>query len=339
MVMENRDGQSGEKESDPGLEEGTGGFLRRQYGRKGILKMAILAAVTVAVLVSLVIRVDAGKLWQTLEGAAPALLLAAIVLASITPVAGSLRWFLLLRASGERVPFSTCIRVLYAALPANVLTPSKAGDLLRSVFLRDRVEIWKGMGIILTERLIDVSVLATMALVGSLVTELRAVTFAALAVLGLVVGVFVAASLRIRLPLGERLRSKLDQLFEGARSLGKKPAWLAAVAAASALLWATNIIIATICFHALGTPVDLVNVVAAMPIAIFVGLVPVTLSGMGTRDSALVVLLADIAPRATCLSVGLIYSLLLYWMLALVGLPLLRSVLKASSHPRIPGAP
>jgi hypothetical protein len=145
-----------------------GRWLREQYGRRGVLKMLVLAAVTAAVLASLFVRLDMAEVLGTLRRADPALLAWATLLALMAPLAGSLRWHMLLRACDERIPLATCARVLYAALPANVLTPSKAGDLLRSVLLRERVDVWKGMGIVLTERLVDVSVLSCLALAGSL---------------------------------------------------------------------------------------------------------------------------------------------------------------------------
>jgi uncharacterized protein (TIRG00374 family) len=112
------------------------------------------------------------------------------------------------------------------------------------------------------------------------------------------------------------------------------------VAGASALLWTTNLTISMLCFQALGADVGVVRTAASMPVAIFVGLVPVTLSGMGTRDSAIVLLFADAVPHATSLGVGLLYSMLLYWLLALAGLPFLRGVLPSRRRPdRNPSSP
>lgn len=325
MDQETKKSDGGEPQADLTRK----GFLRRQYGIKGILKMVILGLVTVAVLVSLFLRLDASRVMDTLGRADPALLVAAVLLGCLSPVAGSLRWFLLLKASDERIGYGTCLKVFYAALPANVLTPSKAGDLLRGVFLRDRVPVWKGMGIILTERVVDVSVLSILALAGSLVTGQKMVALAAAGVLALAASVFAASLLRIRLPLPRKVGSKVGQLFSGLRSLATRPLWLLAVAGGSCLTWCTNLMVTTLCFRALGADVSFVRVAGTMPIAIFVGLVPVTLSGMGTRDSAVVYLFSGAASQAVSLSVGLLYSLILYWTLALVGLPFLRSVLRS----------
>ena len=39
-----------------------------------------------------------------------------------------------------------------------------------------------------------------------------------------------------------------------------------------------------------------VYLAAALPLAIFIGLIPVTISGMGTRDTAMIVLLKNMQP-------------------------------------------
>ncbi len=304
------------------------GFWRRQYGRRGILKMALLLAVTVAVFASLLWRVDAREVLSTLAASNVSLLLAALVLGALVPVAGSLRWYLMLKAAGERTDYVTCFRVFYAALPANVLTPSHAGDLLRSVFMRHRVEPWKGTGVILAERVVDVAVLACLALAGALAHGQHAVAWAAAAVLLLEAGVCVVAFLCRRIPLGAWLSERSERLFSGLKSVAARPSWLLAATGASALVWGMNLAVTFMCFAALGADVSPVQVVASMPMAIFAGLLPVTLMGMGTRDSAIVLLFADVAPRATCLGVGLLYSLLLYWAIALWGLPFLGSVLR-----------
>ena len=63
--------------------------------------------------------------------------------------------------------------------------------------------------------------------------------------------------------------------------------------------------------------------VAVVPIAIFVGLVPVTIAGMGTRDAALIYLFSAYASDSASITVGLFFSLLRYWVLALAGIPFL----------------
>ena len=81
-----------------------------------------------------------------------------------------------------------------------------------------------------------------------------------------------------------------------------------------------------ICFG-VGLDAPYAFIASAMPVAIFVGLLPVTLGGMGTRDAAMLVLFADYGDPAQILAAGLLYSLLSYWVLGVLGLPFARRAL------------
>jgi len=70
-------------------------------------------------------------------------------------------------------------------------------------------------------------------------------------------------------------------------------------------------------------------VVTAFPPAIFVGLLPMTIAGMGLREGAMLLLFAPSAAPSQILAVGLLYSLLTYWFLALAGLPFMTSALSS----------
>ena len=81
---------------------------------------------------------------------------------------------------------------------------------------------------------------------------------------------------------------------------------------------------AELLFLALGVNISLFYIAAAFPLAIFVGLIPITIAGMGTRDSAIIYLFSAWAGSSVCLGVGFLYSFFAYWFLALLGLPIMK---------------
>ncbi len=81
-------------------------------------------------------------------------------------------------------------------------------------------------------------------------------------------------------------------------------------------------------FYALGSSVPLVVAMANIPIAIFIGLVPVTLGGMGTRDAAIIFLFSVFATPSQLLGVGILFSLFRYWLPSLIGIPFMRKITK-----------
>ena len=80
-------------------------------------------------------------------------------------------------------------------------------------------------------------------------------------------------------------------------------------------------------FDGVGVGVPLGFTAAALPVAIFVGLLPITCGGMGTRDSAIAVLFAEFATAPQALAVALLYSFFGYWLLAVVGIPFVKKAI------------
>ena len=77
----------------------------------------------------------------------------------------------------------------------------------------------------------------------------------------------------------------------------------------------------------LETDLNFFYLLGVFPLVVFAGLMPLTGSGIGTRDSARVILLSKHLPTEEATLVGFGYTVLGYWLLALIGLPaMLREV-------------
>ncbi len=96
----------------------------------------------------------------------------------------------------------------------------------------------------------------------------------------------------------------------------------------SLLIWFISIVQTMTFFYAVGTNVPLLFTVANIPIAIFIGLIPITLGGMGTRDAAIIFLFSEFATPEKLLGVGILFSIFRYWLLSLIGIPFMRKMVK-----------
>ena len=65
------------------------------------------------------------------------------------------------------------------------------------------------------------------------------------------------------------------------------------------------------------------HVFAATPPSIIAGIVPVSLWGVGTRDGSLAYFLQGVTEPENAVSAGFFYTVLVYWLLGLIGLPAL----------------
>jgi glycosyltransferase 2 family protein len=299
---------------------------RIRGGRRIWIRLAVVAAVTIGVFVLLSRRIDYGQVGRTLRHADALLLLAAGLLTITFPVFSAFRWKRMLLALGYAVSLRDCFSMIMAAWPMGTITPSKSGDLMKAYYLKDRIPPGLVIGSVLAERAVDVLVLLGLALIGCLAFDRWGL--AALSGAGLAGGVLIIGFLlRLHLPVPARFKGKIEPMLRSLRLLGRSPGLLGPVLIYTVLNWFASILQVVVCYRALGTHVPFVFAAGALPLAVFVGLLPFTLSGMGTRDSAIIVLFASYAPADVSLGVGILYSLFGYWLPALVGLPFLRQVL------------
>ena len=295
---------------------------KRSWGR-----WALLLAVTVVVFVLLGTRLDYSEVGTVLAKADPWLLLLALVITATFPVFSALRWQRMMNALGHRLGFLEAIELIMAAWPMGTLTPSKAGDVVKAYYLRSRIPIRTTLGSVLAERALDVLVLLGLALFGCVLFQRW--DLALLAGGGFLAGLGgIAVLLTVRLPIPAKMQDKVEGVLEALRVVGRSPRLLTEVLLLTVANWMASVVQVVICYRALGVVVPLAFTTGAVPLAIFVGLLPLTLSGMGTRDSAFIALFAVLGVSAeVSLGVGLLYSLYGYWLPALVGLPFMRRVL------------
>lgn len=287
----------------------------------------ILLALTAATFVVLFRRIDVALVSASLHTIPVGAWLVAFLLTCFFPVFSALRWRLTLRAIGHDVPLVRCLAIILGVSPISAIAPSKAGDLLKAISFRGEIGILEVGGTVLVERVLDVIVLATFALLGSLVTQQTLIIrLAALAVATGSIGLLLLPLLasRVSKPV---LREKLVRAVRVLHALRARP-WLAlSVIGFTAVNWLASIVQTHLLLLAVGAQPSFLLTSAALPVAIFVGLVPVTIGGMGTRDAALVTLLTPAVSSAQALTVALLYSFFGYWLLAILGLPFLKSAL------------
>jgi glycosyltransferase 2 family protein len=293
-------------------------------------RMAVLAGVTAVVFYLIFRNVPFHDVLARLRTAHTLPLLMGALLTVTFPIFSALRMEAVLAGIGRRIELGRAFTIIMAGFTFSTFTPSKGGDLARAWFLRGRAPVSSVLGSVLAERLLDVLTLLAFCLVGSLVFHWN--TLALLSGALLVCGILgTTLLLTVHLPIPAKLRPKVERLLESLRVLLRRPGLFVYVLSLTLANWLASIIQAWLFYRSLGCPMPFARVLAALPAAIFVGLVPITIAGMGTRDSALIRLLAAQAAPEISLAVGMLYSLFGYWLPGLVGLPFLRSAMRGGS--------
>jgi uncharacterized membrane protein YbhN (UPF0104 family) len=271
----------------------------------------------------------ATELWRAVTSAWLPGIAWALAALGLSMVVAAFRWCSVLSAMGYSLSIWKALGILLSTWPFSIVAPSRANDFLRARALRGLVPGFTTAGSVLAERAVDVQVLCWLALGGAL---LAGKSLVAATALGGAIGEVVAVVLLLRMgsklsrrePFG-RYRTKLDQLAQAFVALACAPRSLASVFAASAGVWLLNVAVLLSLALAFSASVGWREVLALWPIAIFVGLLPVSLGGLGTRDGAFLLLLRGFSPddvsESGVLASTLGYAFLTTWLLAIIGVP------------------
>lgn len=268
--------------------------------------------VAIVLLAALYARADWRRVVQSAAQLESRLLLAAMALFVPQTIVSAWRWGALIRAE-RRQPLPESLRQVLAASALNLLLPAKTGDLTKAAMVGGHVPMgWLATRAV-AEKLADALALASLGALGLVAVYTN----------GLATGLFAWGLLGLGaafwLPVARELHC-------GTR-------WMAAAlwAAQTNLLWCLHLCQIQLFLWAAGVKVTLAVAAPKVALSLFVGLVPVSLFGMGTRDAALAYLFADAAGPAPLAVVGLLTSLR-YVLPGLAGIAVVGSYLPSEQR-------
>ena len=290
----------------------------------------ILIALTAVVFGILFYSVDFSAAYGTLKNAKPIYLVFSFLAMCTFPVWCAIRWNLIAHQVGAELGFRQSFTIIMAAWPLGTITPAKSGDLIKVLFLKNVLPYAKTTGVIIAERMVDVVALCLYGvLAGWFYGFYQSIIFMGLLLFGVILFFAVAASPLVNLA-PEKWRSLIVDILEASKAIYLNVWTFLGILAITLINWFCSFLQTWCCFKAFNADVPLFYITAALPIAIFIGLIPVTLSGMGTRDSAMIYLFKEFASYETNLAVGILYSIFGYWLLSLIGLPFMKAALGGS---------
>ena len=249
-----------------------------------------------------------------------------------------------LMPSQQGLPFWEANRLILAASVLNMVLPSKAGDIAKAYFMRDRGHLngSLALSLVVFEKACDMLSLLLWCLFGLLVYPQKDALFwgmTAAIFLGLAGGTLLLSSTRfanIAFNLGQKLApKKLKMRFkqlEVAWSEMHTYFWqdkrrLLTVVGSSIFIWLLHLLQIWFFILALKAEVPFLSNLALSPLAILAGLLPLTFAGVGTRDAALIVFYGSYFDEATGAALGLLTTSR-YFLPALGGLPFLEHYLR-----------
>lgn len=296
-----------------------------------MLRNALVISITALIFYLLFARIDFFSVINVLLSSDPLWLVAAFLLSLFSIAVTAKRWQTLLKPLGYDFQYKESLYLILGALPLTSITPAKAGDVIKAYYLKDKVPSTKTVGAVVAERTFDILSLVLLSLIGMLFRQRYELASIAFIILVCIIAIFILARLTSSFHLSiikDSWNEKIQNLILPLRLLTRHKTAFCLVFFYSLLIWFISIVQTLTFFYALGLDIPLLFTVANIPIAIFIGLIPVTLGGMGTRDAAIIFLFSEFASPEKLLGVGILFSIFRYWLLSLIGIPFMRKMMK-----------
>jgi uncharacterized membrane protein YbhN (UPF0104 family) len=251
-------------------------------------------------------------LWTALRGVSPGLWLGTLALFLLGHVVAGLKWWLLTARTGH-APLGLFLRAHLAGLTANLCLPGVAGgDLVRAAWAIRAGGRWEGIGVAcVTDRLLDCTALLILASLGTAWTAqgtgLSAYVlcggFGLVALCGVAAGM---AYRRFRRNPADGLAGRLAAALGG---LIDRPLVVLAALLLSLLVQGGFIGLNAQIGAAAGVGAPAGAWLVAWPLAKLTALLPLSLGGLGVRESALVLFMRPFgAPAANVIVAGLLWQ-------------------------------
>jgi len=311
-------------------------FKKKQYigGRFGLNKrLSFFLSLILTVLIFIVIFtiIDIRLFLENLKEINLWLFLLSLILLIPPYLLLAYRWKAMI-SDFRSVTFKESFKLNIVGQSINLVTPAKLGDFTKAYFAKS--SSFKGkvaLGACFFEKILDFFMLSIFALVGiiGIYTELAGILILGMLLILILIPLFFLASdfrnqglfmrlIRFFLPF-KKITAVIEEVLSYFEVLKKNRKNVARIFLINFLLWLVFIFQGYVLLLAVGVDISIIVAYGLLPLAIFVGLLPVTVSGMGTRDTAFILLFSPFAPTEVMVLYGLLFSLR-YILPALLGL-------------------
>jgi uncharacterized protein (TIRG00374 family) len=283
-------------------------------------------------------KIDIANIKDVLVQVDGSVFMGALLILIPTTLLSAFRFRMLLR--GQNKPsLGLATKLILAGSTMNVVLPSKMGDMLKSVFMRDALDMRGSLAVsvVVFEKACDLLGLLAWCLLGLVVYAGDDALFIFLVLAiggGLGFGILMLSSLSFA-DWFFRLVSKVapSSMSDKFENLCKSWAevhgffWrskraVLSIVGVTLLIWFLHMLQIWLLATALHAPVPLLSSLGLSSLALLAGLAPLTLAGVGTRDAAAIYLFAPFMAAPAGAALGLMLTLR-YVLPGLAGLPFL----------------
>jgi uncharacterized protein (TIRG00374 family) len=295
----------------------------------------ILPFVGIIILAYIILRIGPENIINTFLGVNPLYLVPATLLVLVYISIQNIKWKYLLKQQGISVGFVPLFKITVIGIFYGLITPGKVGNLIRIKYLKKRTGKSTGECCVsvIFDKMMDLLVLFVFSLVGIIMLA-KFISFELAVIVSLFSFIFfIAVTALLREDISRRIlrifwkhlvpekmkmktKETFDTFFDNKISIRNAFIPFLLTVVAWIVLYSSAYLIAI----SIGIDIYYPVFLTIMPIATIIGLIPITVSGWGTREATLIVLFSIFGISSDkVLVMSLISNTLTYLLISVLG--------------------
>ncbi len=308
------------------------------------IKSIVLVLITVIIFSILFTKIDFIETIKILKRTNLLYLMVAFFLSIITNVViAAHKWFLIVKELEGKIHFREVLFIKLGSAPLATILPAKSGELLKIVYLKKKykLSLRRGASSLLFNALTDSIAVVLLLVIGIMMSHIYSFKliypFIFIFIFIFIFCLVVYALWKIHLTrmfilsIFKKISKRFHDIIEGAMVCFEKIPLKKTI-----LLIFYNsvfnfllVLIYYMIFLSLNVTVPIRTILIFMPLIMLISLIPITVSGFGTREASIILFFSKFASAETLLSVGLLVSFTNYILPSLIGLFFVRNFMKA----------
>ena len=250
------------------------------------------------------------------------------------------KWRIIVNSIKGDFSLFASIKAFLVGFSFSTITPAKIGDFIKVFYIKDNQCGWgRSLATVVIDRLIDIILLCLIAAIGiygfSLVYHIEILSwgFAVLIVAGIIVAVYILLNKPllskllkpffnhfVPINLKNQVSEYYHDFYKGLFTFYQDHKRFALSVGVGVLSWIPPILYGYLLALSIGIKIDIFFFILIIPVISLLDLLPISISGIGTRDVTLIFLFGLHGISAEqAVAFSLIYLFMSYWLIALIG--------------------
>ena len=302
------------------------------------MKTKLLPVIGVVIFIYLLSGMQVGKIADMFLRMSVALFGIALLITAADILLKTFKWKLIFNVYNIPIPYSRFLTSWIVGLSLSLITPGKVGDFAKAYYLKDKAPLGKSLTTVIADRIVDLLTLFILAVIGLSVFAIRYSSSPTILIttfilfIGFVCAIFLFSKKSVASAIlrpfykkishkgyAVKLKSLYSDFYAGLSLILERKKVLLLVIFITFFIWFSTVWVMYFVALSLGFTIPYTFLMVVFPIITLLEALPISFSGVGTRDAALIFFFSFIGiGKEASVSISILY-LLTGYVFALIG--------------------